>query len=149
VDFGLEITQTGSAIKNYGLAVLDEIMESESTVWASPRLKENLAKYELARMFLLNLYGSIHAENKVLVFFNAKKEDQDKIIAYLRDNGLFGDEPTINEGVNFIEFTVQLDASNKTLPIAKARYDLAKLGATAIETIPLESSIPGLHVLGF
>lgn len=149
VDLGVEITQTGSAIRNYGLAILDEVMQSETTVWASPLLKTNSAKHELARMFLLNLYGALHAENKVLVFFNARKEDQDKLLQYLRDNHLFGDEPTINEGVNFIEFSIQLDASSKVLPIAQVRYELAKLGATAIETIPLESSIPGLHVIEF
>jgi ATP phosphoribosyltransferase len=148
VDFGLEITQTGSAIQNYGLAIIDTVMESESTIWASPRLKNNPEKLDLARMFLLNLYGSIHAENRVLVFFNARKADQQAMVAYLRDNGLFADEPTINEGVNFIEFTVQLDASSQKIPLARVRYELAKLGATSIETIPLESSIPGIGVLG-
>jgi ATP phosphoribosyltransferase len=147
VDFGLEITQTGSAIRNYGLVIMDEVMRSETTIWASPRLKEHPEKLELARMFLLNLYGSINAEDKVLLFFNAKKEHQKQLIDYLDRNSLFGDEPTINEGVNFLEFSIQLDASNKTLPLAKARYELAKLGATAIETIPLESSIPGLDAL--
>lgn len=149
VDFGLEITQTGSAIRNYGLHILDEIMASEAAVWANPSLRGDAAKYDLARMFLLNLYGAIYAENKVLLFFNARKEDQDKLLGYLRDNSLYGDEPTINEGVNFIEFSIQLDQTNKELPIAKVRYELAKLGATAIETIPLESSIPGLHVIDF
>lgn len=149
VDLGVEITQTGSAIRNYGLAIIDEVMQSETTVWASSTLRENPVKYELARMFLLNLYGALHAENKVLVFFNARKEDQEKLLRYLSENHLFGDEPTINEGVHFLEFSVQLDASSKDLPLAKVRYDLAKLGATAIETIPLESSIPGLHVIEF
>jgi len=149
VDLGVEITQTGSAIRNYGLAIIDDVMQSETTVWASPFLKANPRKYDLARMFLLNLYGALHAENKVLVSFNARKDDQDKLLRYLSDNHLFGDEPTINEGIHFLEFSIQLDADNKDLPLAKVRYDLAKLGATAIETIPLESSIPGLHVIDF
>ena len=147
VDFGLEITQTGSAIANYGLHVVDEVMQSEAGIWANPALLTDPAKLDLARMFLLNLYGSIYAENKVLLTFNAKKNDEDKLLAYLRDNKLFGDEPTIKDGVHFIEFTIKLDVTNKALPIAKARYELAKLGATHIETIPLESSIPGLDVI--
>jgi ATP phosphoribosyltransferase len=149
VDFGLEITQTGSAIANYGLAILDEVLTSESTIWASPTLKQNPGKYELARMFLLNLYGSIYAEDKVLVFFNARKEDVETLTAYLRDNRLFGDEPTINEGVSFTEFSIQLDASSKVLPLARVRYELARLGARSIETIPLESSIPGIDAIDF
>ena len=149
VDFGLEITQTGSAIRNYGLTILDDIMVSETGVWASPKLKDNPAKYDLARMFILNIYGSIFAEDKVLLFFNCKREDTGKLQGYLRSNALFGDEPTMNEGINFIEFSVQLEVGNPKLPLAQVRYELAKLGATAIETIPLESSIPGLHVLDF
>lgn len=149
VDFGLEITQTGSAIRHYGLAILEEVMQSETTIWARPKLKENPAKYELARMFLLNLFGSMYAENKVLVLFNARKKDQGKLLDYLQKNHLFSDEPTLTEGANFIEFSVQLDAANADLPLARVRYELAKLGATAIETIPLESSIPGLGVIDF
>jgi ATP phosphoribosyltransferase len=149
VDFGLEITQTGSAIANYGLAILDDIMSSETGVWANPSLKENAEKHDLARMVLLNIYGSIYAEGKVLVFFNAKKDDVPKLVEYLETNSLFGDEPTINEGVNFTEFSVQLDATSTALPLAKARYELAKHGATAIETMPLESCIPSLDVIDF
>jgi len=149
VDFGLEITQTGSAIQNYGLRIVDEIMSSETGIWANPRIRQNPAKYDLARMFLLNLYGSIFAENKVLVFFNAKKEYVPRLLDYLRDNQLFGDEPTMNEGANFTEFSVQMDTQSTTLPLARARFELAMLGATHIETIPLESCIPGLDAVDF
>lgn len=147
VDFGLEITQTGNAIASYGLQIVDEVMQSEAGIWANPALLTDPLKLDLARMFLLNLYGSIFAENKVLLTFNAKKSDVDRLLIYLREHHLFGDEPTMKEGVHYTEFTIKLDATNKTLPIAKARYELAKLGATHIETIPLESSIPGLNVI--
>ncbi len=142
VDLGLEITQTGSAIRNYGLEIGDEIMESETGIWASPALKAGSAKYELARMFLLNLYGSVYAENKVLIFFNARKENVGAVLDYLKNNGLFGDEPTMNEGVAYTEFSVQLDTANPDLPLAKVRYDLAQIGASHIETVPLDSCIP-------
>ena len=149
VDFGLEITQTGSAIANYGLRIVDEIMSSEAGIWTNPAVKDNPAKYDLARMFVLNLYGSIFAENKVLLVFNGRTADVPKLMEYLRENRLFGDEPTVKEGTNFTEFTIKLDTTNKILPLAKARYELAKLGATHLETIPLDSSIPGLDVLDF
>lgn len=149
VDFGLEITQSGGAIRNYGLTIADVVMHSEASVWANLRIKKDPGKYELARMFLLNLYGAIFAEHKVLVFFNAKKEDGPRLIDYLEQNHLFADEPTMNEGTNYIEFSVQLDASSSDLPLAQVRYELAKLGARGIETVPLESSIPSLDVLDF
>jgi ATP phosphoribosyltransferase len=149
VDLGLEISQTGSAIQNYGLSVLDEVMTSEAGIWANPKAKKDPVKHDLARMFLLNLYGAIFAENKVLVFFNAKKQDAPRLLDYLKANRLFGDEPTMNEGASFTEFSVQMDTQDTRLPLAKARYELAGLGATHIETIPLESCIPGLNVIDF
>ena len=149
VDFGLEITQTGSAIRNYGLRIVDEVLTSEAGIWANPGIKNDPVKYDLARMFLLNVYGSIFAQNKVLVFFNAKRDTVDEITRYLEANKLFADEPSMNVGVNFTEFSVQMDADNVALPLAKVRYELAKLGATHIETIPLESSIPGLGAIDF
>lgn len=149
VDLGVEITQTGSAIRKYGLHIVDEVMKSETGVWANPTLRDNPGKYDLARMFLLNLYGAVFAEEKVLLTFNASKENVPKLLEYLKTNNLYGDEPTINEGVNFTEFSVQLDSADTRLPLAKARYELAKLGATHIETIPLESSIPGLDTIKF
>ncbi|MCC6696174.1 MAG: hypothetical protein IT365_11145 [Candidatus Hydrogenedentes bacterium] len=149
VDFGLEITQTGSAIANYGLRIIDEIMASEAGIWVNPAIRNHPVKYDLARMFILNLYGSIFAENKVLLLFNGRTADVPRLMEYLKSNRLFGDEPTIKEGVNFTEFTIKLDTTNKVLPIAKARFELATLGATHIETIPLDSSIPGLDAIDF
>ncbi len=147
VDFGLEITQTGGAIANYGLCILDDIMSSEAGIWASPSLRDDPEKYDIARMFLLNLYGSIYAEDKVLLTFNTRKDDSEKILEYLRENHLFGEEPTINEGVNYTEYSIEMKADSTELPLPKVRYELAKLGATSIETIPLESSIPGLDAI--
>ncbi len=149
VDFGFEITQTGSAIRNYGLEIVAEVMRSETGIWANPALKQNPEKYDLALMFLLNLYGSIFAENKVLLSFNARNEDVPRLRAYLSDNRLFGDEPTMNAGDRYTEFSIQIETNNRELPLAKARFELVKLGATHLETIPLESSIPGLHCVEF
>ena len=149
VDFAMEITQTGSAIRNYGLHIAAEALESEAGVWGTPGLGENPGKRELAQMFLLNLYGAIHAENKVLVLFNLKREHTESIVEYLSENHLFADEPTVNEGENYVEMSVQLDATSKTLPLARVRYELAKRGATSIETVPIESSIPGIGCIDF
>jgi len=124
-------------------------MHSETGIWADPRIKDDPVKYDIARMFLLNLYGAIFAENKVLLLFNAHKENVPAILEYLSANRLFGDEPTINEGVNFTEFSVQMDLDNPELPVARVRYELAKVGATHIETVPIESSIPSFDAIDF
>lgn len=149
VDFAMEITQTGSAIRNYGLHIATEALRSEAGVWAAPCLREKPGKYELAQMFLLNLYGAIHAENKVLVLFNLKREQSGAVVEYLAENRLFADEPTVNEGENYVEMSVQLDTTSTKLPLARVRYELAKRGATSIETVPIESSIPGIGCIDF
>ncbi len=149
VDFGLEITQSGSSIRNYGLEIVDTVMQSEAGIFANDDLKKSPEKYDLARMVLLNLYGSIFAEDKVLVLFNALRTDKAKILAYLEKNKLFGTEPTMNEGDKYMEFSVELKTHDPALPIARVRYELAKIGATAIETVPLESSIPSLNAIDF
>jgi len=46
-----------------------------------------------------------------------------------------------------MEFSVQVDLSRSDLPVARVRYELARLGATHIETIPLNSCIPSLNVI--
>lgn len=149
VDFGMEITQSGSAIRNYGLLIAEDVLRSETAIFVNPRVKDNPDKYELARMFLLNLYGAIFAENKVLLFFNTRKEKVDLVLKYLKKNGLYGDEPTMNEGASYTEFSVQMDTTNPELPLAMVRYELARLGSTHIETVPLDSCITGLDAVNF
>ena len=148
-DLGLEITQTGSAIRNYGLQIGEELMQSETGIWANPKIKEVPEKYDLARMFLLNLYGSISAANKVLVLFNVPNTKVPGILDYLKQNRLYADEPTSNAGQDYTEFSVQMDTRDAKLAFAKARYELAKLGATGIETVPLDSCIPGIDAVSF
>lgn len=147
-DMGLEITQTGGAIRNYGLKIIDIVMESEAGVWINPTLKQDAEKLELLQMFLLNLYGTINAEKKVLLLFNVANENLAVIEDYLKANKLYGDEPTINRGEKFTEYNIQVATDNPNLPLAKIRYDLTKRQAKSIDTVPLQSSIPNLEVLG-
>ena len=149
VDFGLEITQTGSAIRNYGLQIGEDVYNSETGIWANPNIRNNPEKAELARMFLLNLQGSIYAEDKVLLFFNAKNDLVPEILEFLKEHALFGDEPTMNAGDGYTEFSVQVSTTNKHMGLAAVRYELAKIGATHIETVPLDSCITSLDALPF
>ena len=147
-DIGLEITQSGSAIKNYGLTVIDTVMQSQTSIWINPEVKKDAAKCELLNMFLLNLYGSINAENKMMLLFNVPNKNVNEIDDYLREKNLFADEPTVSVGKQFTVYNIQVDAGNKDEPLAKVRYELAKRGATSINTLPVQSCIPSLKVLG-
>jgi len=148
-DIGLEITQSGSALRNYGLKIIETIMQSETGIWINPEIKAEKNKKELLRMFLINVYGSVHAENKLMLLFNVPNICIEKIENYLSDKKVFGDEPTINRGKDYTEYNIQIDLANKELPIAKIRYDLAVMGAKNIDTIPINSSIPGIDAIDF
>ena len=146
-DIGLEITQSGSAIKNYGLKIIDTVMQSQTSIWINPEVKKDAEKLDLLNMFLLNLYGSINAENKMMVMFNVSNKEVGEIDRYLREKSLFADEPTVSVGKEFTVYNIQVDAGNKDEPLAKVRYELAKRGATSINTLPVQSSIPSLNVI--
>ena len=143
-DLGLEITQSGSAIRNYGLRIIDEIMTSETGIWINPRIRDDAEKSDLLDMFLLNLFGAINAEDKVMLLFNISNQDAERVEAYLGSNNIFGNEPTVNRGNQFTQYTIQVEAGSKRLPVARVRFELAKLGAKNIDTVPLLSSIPSL-----
>ncbi|UCH14511.1 MAG: hypothetical protein JSV22_00745 [Bacteroidales bacterium] len=147
-DIGVEITQTGSAIRNYGLKVIDTVMKSETGIWINPQIRSDNKKYDLLKMFVLNMYGVVNAENKVMILFNVSNENVHQIEKYLRDNNLFADEPTVNVGKTFTEFSIQVDITDPDIPLAKIRYELAKRKAVNINTIPVDSSIQNLEILG-
>lgn len=147
-DIGLEITQSGSALKNYGLRILDEVMTSETGIWINPALRRDAEKLRLLRLLLLNLAGAINAEGKVLLLFNVANDQAAAVEEYLSRHRLFADEPTSNRGRGFTEYSVQVTAADAKLPLARVRFELAELGAQSIDTVPLSSSIPSLASLG-
>lgn len=147
-DIGLEITQSGSAIRNYGLTITETVLESETGIYINPALKKNKEKTELLRMFLLNLYGVVNAENKVMILFNVANSQVPEIENYLSDNELFADEPTKNIGKSFTEFSIQVDVENRKQSLAMVRYELARRGAANIDTLPIDSSIQNIDVIG-
>ena len=147
-DLSVEITQSGSAIRNYGLEIIDTIMQSEAAVYMNPSVRDNAEKLDLARMFLLNLHGAINAEDKVMVVFDVEKSRAGAIEKYLQERHLFADEPSKTEGEKFVQYSIQMLTADPATPIAKARYDLACLGARSINTMPLSSSIPSVASIG-
>jgi len=148
-DIGVEITQSGNALRNYGLKIIDEIMISQTGIYINPVLKKDPKKSHLLKMFLLNLYGSVNAENKVIILFNVPNEALDEMKSYLKENKLFADEPTINEGTTHSQLSIQVDTKQQDLPLARIRFELALRGAVNMDTIPIDSSIASINVLDF
>ncbi len=148
-DIGMEITQSGGTIKNYGLKIIDTVMESEAGIWINPEILKDGQKRELLRMFVLNLYGAVNAENKVLIVFNVMNSEAAQVEKYLAENNLFADEPTQIAGRDYTQFSIQVDTADRNLPVARIRYELAKLKAKSIDTMPILSSIPSTDVVLF
>jgi ATP phosphoribosyltransferase len=98
-------------------------------------------------MFLVNLYGAVHAENKVMLSFNVPNGLAKDVEQYLSGNSLFGDEPTVNRGKAFTEYNIQVNTEDPEKPVAMIRYRLAKMGARSINTIPVSSSIPSIKAV--
>jgi len=149
-DIGLEITQSGSALKNYGLKIIDEVFSSEAGIWVNQPVLNNKTKKELLEMLVINLYGSINAESKVLLVFNMPSNKKEVAEDFLSKHNLYADEPTIIPGSKYAQYTIQVETDNVDMPLAKVRYELVKLGARNIETIPILSSIPDMtSILNF
>jgi ATP phosphoribosyltransferase len=147
VDIGLEISQTGGAIKSYGLTIVETVMRSQTAVYTSAAVAKDPEKRELLEMFLLNIHGATHAENKVMLLFNVPNRLAEEVERYLSSNNLFGDEPTANRGKEYTEYNIQVDADDAEKPLAMVRYSLARLGARSINTLPITSSIPSVKAI--
>ena len=143
-DIGLEITQSGSALKNYGLKIIDEVFSSEAGIWVSQSVLNNKVKRELLEMLIINLYGAINAESKVMLVFNMPSDKKEVAEAFLSKHNLYADEPTIIPGAKYAQYTIQVATDNIEMPLAKVRFELVKLGARSIETMPILSSIPDM-----
>ena len=76
-------------------------MTSETGIWINPAIRNDARKSELLDMFLLNLYGAINAEDKVMLLFNVSNPESENIEQYLSKNNLFANEPTVNRGKDF------------------------------------------------
>lgn len=147
VDIGLEISQTGGAIKSYGLTIVETVMRSQTSIYTSAAVAKDPEKRELLEMFLLNVHGATHAENKVMLLFNVPNPLAAEVEHYLSSNNLFGDEPTANRGKEYTEYNIQVDADDAAKPLALVRYTLARLGARSINTLPITSSIRSIRAI--
>ncbi len=83
----------------------------------------------------------------MLLLFNVPVKSATDVEKFLADNNLFADEPSRISGQGYIEYSIEVDTANPKVPLARVRYQLAKLGARGIDTVPLTSSIPDVNVI--
>jgi len=132
-DFIIDNTQTGSALRAYGLEEIDELMTSTAGLYVGPTCTG--WKREKAEEFYQAVNGAVIAADYVVVSFNIPLNDMDSIARKLIKFDLCSQEPTFSKPAPGIEREV--DFASGTILIArddypKARKTLTDTGATWI-----------------
>jgi len=137
----VEVSQSGESIKNYKLKLLETVMSSECSLYATEKALEDKWKAEKIDRIKLILEGSLRSQEKDLITFNAANNDLERILNYVRTNGLRGDEETVVKGNRYSEITIEVPTTDKENPLIDILADLKSLGAKSIEGVPLSYSI--------
>lgn len=141
VDAIVESTQSGATIKNFGLKVMEKIMSSEASFYASLKFINDPWKCKKATRIMRMLKGAMNAYGRDLVVFNVPNEKLPMVLDYIRANSLFGDEESVVPGNKVSEITLQLYTKSPSRPLIDIIGDLVDRGATSIEGIPLNYSL--------
>jgi ATP phosphoribosyltransferase len=139
-DFVVENTQTGSTLKALGLVVKELLFDSECSFYTAKGLADEW-KLKKAERIAMMLKGAISAYGTDLVTFNVANSQLEKVLAYVRQNKLFGDEETLVRGERMSELTLQLQTANPAKPLIDIIADLREFGATSIDGVPLSYSV--------
>jgi ATP phosphoribosyltransferase len=130
-DAVVEITETGRALRNNGLRIVDTVLVSFTELIANPASYEDPAKRHAMGQLLTLLQGTLEARGKVLVKLNVAGDDLDRVIKLLPSmksptvSKLFGEDGFA------VETVVQKSEINTLIPALK------DAGATDIIELPL------------
>lgn len=108
VDAIVDVTETGSSLKQNNLRIVDTILESYTKFFCSKNAWESEWKRNKLESLSLLLKAAYDAENKVLLKLNVQEENLDKVkkllpalksptVNKLTDDGWFAVETVINE----------------------------------------------------
>jgi ATP phosphoribosyltransferase len=132
----VEITETGRAIRQAGLRIVETILESYTELIANPDSFADPAKAHAMGQLLTLLNGALAARGQVLVKLNVPESQLDAVIAVLPAmksptiSKLFGDQGYA------LETVVAKAAINTLIPALKDH------GATDILELPLSKIVP-------
>ena len=103
-DLIVDNTQTGSSLKKAGLKEIETILHSSAGLYAGVSCTGE--KLDKAKMIYEQLLGAITAKKYFDVKFNIANSKIDEVSAYLIENRLCADEPTITPGSGFSQINV-------------------------------------------
>ena len=135
-DAVVEITETGRALRNNGLRIIDTVLVSFTELIANPVSYQDPDKQHAMSQVLTLLQGTLEARGKVLVKLNVADADLDRVIELLPAmksptvSKLFG-----NEGGYAVETVVPKADINVLIPALK------DAGASDIIELPLSKIV--------
>lgn len=132
----VELTETGSSLRENNLRIVDEILSSTTRLIANRKSYADAWKREKIDSLALLLRGAIEARAKVGLKLNVARADLDRVVAVLPAER----SPTISSLADdrFVAVEVILEAAVERQIVPK----LQKAGASGIIVYPLNKVIP-------
>src|SRR6266568_212249 len=79
----VEVTETGSSLKANRLRIVDTVLESNTQMIANTRAADEAWKREKAENLALMLCGALHAQGRVGLMLNVRREDLGAVLSVL------------------------------------------------------------------
>ena len=144
VDMVVEATQSGSALRSWGLKESREIMRSECAMYANPESLKDTWKKEKLENITVVLGGVVAAKDIVMLKFNMPTDKTQSVVDYLTEQGLCNTQPTVTptaNGYNAIEVQVRTNDPNN--PLVDVQGAIYGMGGRGIDKQPVNCSIQG------
>ncbi len=135
-DVIVDITATGETLTVNGLVIVDELMQSSTRLYASPKALKTPTKKSAVDALVLSLRSVLEARNRAMVELNVAQEDIERIIEILPCMR----EPTISTLHGGDGFAVKAAVPRSDLPGLMPL--LKERGASDIAVSSLEQIIP-------
>lgn len=135
VDAVVEITETGSTLKAHGLAIIANIMFTETKLVANKQSYADPDKRKLIDEINTLLTSALEARGKVLLKMNARQADREAILGILPSL----DSPTVS---NLANGDVAIETVVEKSLLAELIGRLKENGASGILEIPLGKVVP-------
>lgn len=136
MDVVVDLTETGTTLRQNGLKIIGQIMESYTVIIANKASWEDPLKRREIEEITTLLFGVIEARHKVLLTMNVPARSMERIVAALPAMK----KPTVSRlhGIDYysIQTVVPKSAVNRLIPQLKA------CGAEDILEIPITKIVP-------
>ena len=135
VDAIVEITETGTTLREHGLEIIGDVLETSTKLIANVDSYKDPAKRKLMEEVRTLLLAALEARGKVLLKLNVGAEEKQAVLDLLPAMR----SPTVSplaDGGFAVETVVEKNRVNELIPRLK------ETGATAILEIPLGKLVP-------